>query len=53
MCGAYSNWNVYDDHKKEISQEEQNKARASHGWLFYAVLSAVLPASPQYWERSA
>lgn len=41
MCGAYSNWNVYDDHKKEISQEEQNKARASHGWLFYAVLSAV------------
>lgn len=27
--------------KKEISQEEQNKARASHGWLFYAVLSAV------------
>ena len=27
--------------KKEISQEEQNKARGSHGWLFYAVLSAV------------
>ena len=27
--------------KKEISQEEQNKAGASHGWLFYAVLSAV------------
>ena len=41
MCGAYSNWNVYDDHQKEISQEEQNKARGSHGWLFYAVLSAV------------
>lgn len=39
--------------KKEISQEEQNKAMGSHGWLFYAVLSAVLPASPQYWERSA
>ncbi|MFQ7713790.1 MAG: EamA family transporter [Agathobacter rectalis] len=34
--------------KKEISQEEQNKARGSHGWLFYAVLSVVLPASPQY-----
>lgn len=41
MCGAYSNWNVYDDHQKEISQEEQNKAGGSHGWLFYAVLSAV------------
>lgn len=27
--------------KKEISQEEQNKAKGSHGWLFYAVLSAV------------
>lgn len=27
--------------KKEISQEEQNKTRGSHGWLFYAVLSAV------------
>lgn len=27
--------------KKEISQEEQNKAGGSHGWLFYAVLSAV------------
>ena len=27
--------------KKEISQEEQNKANGSHGWLFYAVLSAV------------
>lgn len=27
--------------KREISQEEQNKARGSHGWLFYAVLSAV------------
>ena len=27
--------------KKEISQEEQNKARGSQGWLFYAVLSAV------------
>ena len=27
--------------KKEISQEEQNKAMGSHGWLFYAVLSAV------------
>lgn len=27
--------------KKEISQEELNKARGSHGWLFYAVLSAV------------
>lgn len=27
--------------KKEISQEEKNKARGSHGWLFYAVLSAV------------
>lgn len=27
--------------KKEISQEEQNKASGSHGWLFYAVLSAV------------
>lgn len=27
--------------KKEISQEEQNKVGASHGWLFYAVLSAV------------
>lgn len=27
--------------KKEISQEEQSKAKGSHGWLFYAVLSAV------------
>lgn len=27
--------------KREISQEEQNKAGGSHGWLFYAVLSAV------------
>lgn len=27
--------------KKEISQEEQNKAGGSHGWLFYAVLSAA------------
>lgn len=27
--------------KKEISQEAQNKAGGSHGWLFYAVLSAI------------
>lgn len=27
--------------KKEISQDENNKAKGSHGWLFYAVLSAV------------
>ena len=27
--------------KKEISQDEQNKTKGSHGWLFYAVLSAV------------
>lgn len=27
--------------KKEISQDEQDKTKGSHGWLFYAVLSAV------------
>lgn len=27
--------------KKEISQDEQDKKKGSHGWLFYAVLSAV------------
>ena len=27
--------------KKEISQDEQDKIKGSHGWLFYAVLSAV------------
>lgn len=27
--------------KKETSEEEQNKAKGSHSWLFYAVLSAV------------
>lgn len=27
--------------KKEISQDEQDKTNGSHGWLFYAVLSAV------------
>ncbi len=27
--------------KKETSAEEQNKAKGSHSWLFYAVLSAV------------
>lgn len=27
--------------KKETSQDENNKAKGSHGWLFYAVLSAV------------
>ena len=27
--------------KKETAQDEQNKAKGSHGWLFYAVLSAV------------
>lgn len=27
--------------KKETSEEEQNKAKDSHSWLFYAVLSAV------------
>lgn len=27
--------------KKEISQDEQDKTKGSHGWLFYVVLSAV------------
>ena len=27
--------------KKEISQDEQDKTKGSHDWLFYAVLSAV------------
>ena len=27
--------------KKEISQDEQDKTKGYHGWLFYAVLSAV------------
>lgn len=27
--------------KKEISQDKQDKTKGSHGWLFYAVLSAV------------
>ena len=27
--------------KKEISQDEQDKKKGYHGWLFYAVLSAV------------
>ena len=27
--------------KKEISQDEQDKTKGSHGWLFYAVLAAV------------
>lgn len=27
--------------KKEISQDEQDKTKGFHGWLFYAVLSAV------------
>lgn len=27
--------------KKKISQDEQDKTKGSHGWLFYAVLSAV------------
>lgn len=27
--------------KKEISQDEHDKTKGSHGWLFYAVLSAV------------
>ena len=27
--------------KKEISKDEQDKTKGSHGWLFYAVLSAV------------
>ncbi len=27
--------------KKETSVEEQNKAKGSHSWLFYAVLSAI------------
>lgn len=27
--------------QKEISQDEQDKTKGSHGWLFYAVLSAV------------
>lgn len=27
--------------KKEISQDEQDKTKGSHGWLFYAVMSAV------------
>ena len=27
--------------KKEISQDEQDKTKGSHGWLFYAVQSAV------------
>ena len=27
--------------KKEILQDEQDKTKGSHGWLFYAVLSAV------------
>ena len=27
--------------KKEISQDEQDKTKGSHGWFFYAVLSAV------------
>ena len=27
--------------KKEISQDEQDKTKGCHGWLFYAVLSAV------------
>ena len=27
--------------KKETAQDEQNKTKGSHGWLFYAVLSAV------------
>lgn len=39
--------------KKEISQEEQNKAGVLMDGCFMQCCLLFLPASPQYWERSA
>ena len=46
MCGAYSNWNVYDDHQKgDITGRSRIRPGGSHGWLFYACCCLLVFAS--------